>query len=135
MCVSVVEAVEGASYCRDQGSPGQLLERLWAVEVGWETHLCACISTWKTMGESTSAYSAAYCITAYCTCKSEHRQLEWGCGFGGDMPRCEQLRRLGSRSSYCEDCLSPAAGGIHVIYMYVFSLLDLHPDQPHKGTG
>ena len=34
------------------------------------------------------------------------------------------------------ECLSQAAGGIHVIYIYISSLLtDPHPEQPERGTA
>lgn len=65
-------------------------------------------------------------------------QLKQGCGL-------QELLRPDARSwgdwdrgtSYC---LSPAAGGIHIVHMYMctdvyFTHMDLPPDQPERGTG
>lgn len=54
---------------------------------------------------------------------------------GSCVPRCQKLESLGSRGVYCIDSVSLTAGGTHLAYVYLFTLMNLYPYQAQGLRG
>lgn len=97
------------STCVSLGARAQG-DRLWDMESPGQLCVCVCLTV------CTSNWSRAAALGTF-------------------MSRCQQLGRLGSRSSYWAECLSPAAGGIHFVRMSMYILTCGLPSCPTSQRG
>lgn len=113
-CVSASEeqARLPVSRCSHQGARGAAegdpKEELGTGDQGSPSHLCVCICEWGTSSWSGTVASGAH------------------------ISRCQQL---GSGGSCWAHWLSPAAGGTHIVYMYIYSFHTKRPSSCSARKG